>query len=113
MDKHIVVLVTTPSQEVGEQIAGALLEQRLAASVNIIPAVTSLFTWQGRVEHAQEVLLVIKSRAGLFQERLIPLIQEIHPYEVPQIIALPIVMGAESYLNWLDEVTIPPEITGR
>ena len=83
MSRHIVVLVTTPSLEVGQQIASALLEQKLAAGVNIVPAVTSIFTWQGKVENEQETLLVIKTRAELFEDRLAPLIQQLHPYDVP------------------------------
>jgi periplasmic divalent cation tolerance protein len=105
MNKHVVVLVTAPSVEVARQIAEALLAKKAAACVNIIPAVNSIFSWQGQVENDQEVLLVIKSRAELFESRLAPIVQEVHPYEVPEIIALPIVMGSKGYLDWIDEVT--------
>lgn len=105
MNKHVVVLVTAPSVEVARQIADQLLAKKAAACVNIVPAVNSIFSWQGQVESDQEVLLVIKSRAELFESRLAPIVQEVHPYDVPEIIALPIVMGSKGYLDWIDEVT--------
>lgn len=97
----IVVLITVPSTEVGEQVASALMEQKLAACVNILPSITSIFAWQGEVQNDREVLLVVKTRAELFHERLIPAVKAIHPYEVPEIIALPIVMGSQGYLDWI------------
>ena len=105
MHKHLVVLVTVPSVETGQQIAQAILEQKLAACVNIVPAVSSIFSWQGQVEQDQEALLIIKTRADLFEAKLAPLVQQVHPYDVPEIIALPIVMGSKSYLDWIDETT--------
>jgi len=105
-DKPIVVLITVPSREVGEEIARALLEQRLAACVNVLPAMQSHYWWQGDIQQEQEVLLFVKSRADLFESRLVPAVQAVHPYEVPEIIALPVTMGLESYLNWIaDETT--------
>jgi len=106
-DQFIVVLITAPSPEVGEQIAAALLEQKLAACVNILPAVQSIYTWQGTVQNDREVLLVVKSRAALFAERLVPAVKAVHPYEVPEIIALPILMGSQSYLDWIAAETTP------
>ena len=105
MQEHLVVLVTVPSVEVGQQIANAVLEQKLAACVNIVPAVSSIFIWQGQVEQDQEALLIIKTRADLFETKLAPLVQQVHPYDVPEIIALPIVMGSKSYLDWINETT--------
>ena len=105
-DKPIVVLITVPSREVGEKVARALLEQRLAACVNILPAMQSHYWWQGDIQQEQEVLLFVKSRADLFESRLVSAVQAVHPYEVPEIIALPVTMGLESYLNWIaDETT--------
>ena len=101
----IVVFITAPSTEVAEQIASVLLENKLAACVNIVPTVRSLYSWQGEMQVDQEVLLVVKSRASLFQERLIPAVQSVHPYEVPEIIALPVVMGLRSYLDWVGTET--------
>jgi periplasmic divalent cation tolerance protein len=104
-DHAIVVLITVPSREVGEKVARALLEQRLAACVNILPAIQSHYWWQGEIQQEQEALLFVKSRADLFASRLIPAVQAVHPYEVPEIIALPVTMGLESYLGWVTQET--------
>ncbi len=103
MDKeYIIVLITTPSKEVGEKIANALLEKKLAACVNMMAPIFSLYTWEEEINCDDEVLLIIKSRADLFESDLIPVV---HPYDVPEIIALPIIMGSQDYLGWIDEVT--------
>lgn len=101
----IVVLITAPSLEVAHNISNVLLQKRLAACVNILPTVNSLFIWQDKVADEKEVLMVVKSKADFFEERLIPAVQEVHPYQVPEIIALPIAMGLKSYLDWIDDVT--------
>jgi periplasmic divalent cation tolerance protein len=103
---HILILITVPSQQVGEQIAKALLEQRLAACVNILPQVHSLYLWQGKINSDQELLLLVKSRADLFAERLAPAVKALHPYEVPEIIALPVALGSAEYLDWIDQETV-------
>jgi periplasmic divalent cation tolerance protein len=103
--KAIVVLITTPSKEVGKEIASALLEQKLAACVNIISPVNSLYFWEGQTHDDEEALLVVKTRLELFTDRLVRAVKEIHPYELPEIIALPVVMGLDGYLDWIDEVT--------
>jgi periplasmic divalent cation tolerance protein len=90
---------------VGKQIARALLEKELAACVNIISSIDSIYTWEGKICNDEEVLLVVKSRAELFENQLVPAVQAIHPYRVPEIIALPIKMGAKSYLDWIEAVT--------
>lgn len=102
---HVVALITAPSQEVARQIANTLLEKRLAACVNTVVPVNSLYTWKGAVNEDEEVLLVVKARAAGFEQVFIPAVKAVHPYEVPEIIALPIVMGLGSYLDWIDEVT--------
>mgnify|MGYP001766835452 CR=1 FL=1 len=104
-NQPIVVLITAPSPETGEQIANVLLDQKLAACVNIVPQVKSLYTWQGQTCTDTEALLIVKTHAGLLKERLIPAVQAIHPYEVPEIIALPILGGLKSYLDWVDQST--------
>ena len=104
-DQYIIVMITTPSKEVGEQISNALLEKKLAACVNMLIPVNSLYTWEGEIAHDEEALLVVKSRAALFQDQLVPAVQAIHPYDVPEIIALPILMGSASYLDWIDAET--------
>lgn len=100
--KHLIVYITTPNMQTGEQIAGSLIAKKLAACVNLTP-VRSIFNWQGQVNHEDEVLLIVKTRAELFETQLLPAVKELHPYEVPEIIALPVVMGSASYLSWIDE----------
>jgi len=101
---HLVVFITTSSYEEAHKIADTLVSQRKAACVNIVPKVNSLFRWKGRIEDAEESLLVVKTRAKLFPE-VINLVKGIHSYEVPEIIALPIVEGNPDYLKWIDEET--------
>lgn len=99
-----VVYVTTPDVETARTIAAALIEHHEAACVNIVSAVESVYRWQGKVEIDTEWLLVIKTRAG----RLAAIdarLAELHPDDVPERIALPIVDGAPAYMNWLIEQT--------
>lgn len=98
------VLITCPDREVAERIARALLEERLAACVNITGPLLSLFWWEGRIDRAEEFLLLVKTRTSLL-ERLIARVRELHPYEVPEVVALPIIGGSEDYLAWLGEET--------
>jgi periplasmic divalent cation tolerance protein len=102
MVEYIVALITGPSKEVGTAIARALLEQKLAACVNIVSPINSLYTWKGETCSDKEVLLVVKTKAAIFEDKFIPAVQAVHPYEVPEIIALPIIMGSKSYLDWID-----------
>jgi periplasmic divalent cation tolerance protein len=99
----IVVYVTCPEDRAGS-LGGALVERRLAACVNIVPTVRSLYTWKGEVCDDAESLLVIKTRATLF-ERLRETVVELHPYDVPEVIALPITAGHPAYLRWVEEST--------
>jgi len=99
---HVVVFVTAGSQEEAQSIADTLLERRKAACVNIVPGVRSHFRWEGKLETDQEVLLIIKTRASLVDE-LVDLVKSIHSYEVPEVIALPVVGGNQDYLEWVDE----------
>jgi periplasmic divalent cation tolerance protein len=103
--EYIIVLITSPNQEVSEEITNALLNQKLAACVNMTTPVTSLYTWEGEINHDQEMLLIVKSRADLFENELIPAVKAVHPYDVPEIIALPIIMGSGDYLAWIKDVT--------
>jgi periplasmic divalent cation tolerance protein len=102
---YVVVLITVPSRETGQQIANLLLERKLAACINILSPVTSIYTWEGRATTDEEALLIVKTRQELFEEQLAPAVQAAHPYDVPEIIALPVLMGSRSYLDWIDEVT--------
>jgi len=101
---YLVVLITAGSYEEAHKIADALVSQRRVACVNIVSDVNSLFWWQGKVEEARESLLVVKTRAALFPE-IVKLVKGIHSYEVPEIIALPIVDGNADYLAWIDKET--------
>jgi periplasmic divalent cation tolerance protein len=105
MDEYVIVLITAPSTETGKEIARALLDARLAACVNILPAVNSMYVWEGDIYDEDEVLLIVKTRAELLDEGLIPAVQKLHPYKVPEIIVLPIVKGARNYLDWIGEAT--------
>jgi len=101
-DDVVVVLVTVPSAEVGESIARAVVPEGLAACVNIVPGLRSIYRWQGRLEDERELLLLIKTRA----DRLSPLearIRALHPYTVPSGVALPVVAGHAPYLTWVSE----------
>jgi len=100
--KYIVVFVTTGSTEEAQRISGILLEQRKVACVNIIPKVDSLFWWEDKLDSAQENLLVAKTKASLLPE-IINLVKKVHSYEVPEIIALPIVGGNKDYLEWIEK----------
>ena len=102
---RVVVFITAASQEEARKIAELLLNQRKAACVNIIPRVDSLFWWQGKLDSAQESLLIVKTRARLLPE-IIETVKKAHSYEVPEIIALPIIGGNEDYLNWMDSEII-------
>jgi periplasmic divalent cation tolerance protein len=101
MTDKIVVLSTCASAEEAEKIARHLVENRLAACVSIVPQVRSIYRWKGVVEDASEWLLIIKSRRGLV-ERLSAGIASMHSYQVPEVVALPIVDGAPAYLSWLE-----------
>ena len=101
---YIVVLVTTGSPEEAKKISSALLEQKKAACVNIVPQVSSHFRWQGELDSADESLLIIKTRASLLDE-IVKIVKELHSYEVAEVIALPIVGGNPDYLDWIGEET--------
>jgi periplasmic divalent cation tolerance protein len=102
---YLVVFVTTPSVDIGQQIADTLVERGIAACVKIISPVNSIYIWQGERQNDEETLLMVKTTQDRFSEKLIPIVQEIHPYDVPEIIALPIVLGLENYLDWISEST--------
>ena len=98
---YIVILITTSGEKEARAIADLLLDRRRAACVNILPRVDSLFWWQGGLESAQESLMVIKTKAFLLPE-IINLVKGVHSYQVPEIIAMPIIAGNEDYLRWID-----------
>ena len=98
---RIIVLITTGSEEEAHKIAELLVNEKKAACVNILPGVDSLFWWKDKLDSARESLLLVKTRASLFPE-IVELVKRTHSYEVPEIIALPIIAGSEDYLKWLD-----------
>eukprot|EP00238_Polyblepharides_amylifera_P000320 CAMPEP_0196574184 /NCGR_PEP_ID=MMETSP1081-20130531/3954_1 /TAXON_ID=36882 /ORGANISM="Pyramimonas amylifera, Strain CCMP720" /LENGTH=111 /DNA_ID=CAMNT_0041892131 /DNA_START=191 /DNA_END=526 /DNA_ORIENTATION=+ len=101
------VYVTVPDKETGKKIASALLESRLAACVNIIPGVESMYWWDGAVQTDSELLLMIKTRQALVSD-LAAKVQEVHPYDTPEVIAVPITSGSAEYIRWLVESTAAP-----
>jgi periplasmic divalent cation tolerance protein len=101
---NIVILVTAGSSEEAAKIADSLLARWKAACVNIVPGVSSIFRWQGNIESAQESLLVVKTRLSLLDD-VVALIKQVHSYDVPEIIALPIIGGNQDYLQWVSEET--------
>jgi periplasmic divalent cation tolerance protein len=99
---YIVVFITAGNDEEAGRIADLLVKQRLAACVNIVPGVESRFWWQGKLDTAGESLLIAKSRAAMLPE-IISKVKKAHSYDVPEIIALPVLGGNPEYLAWLEE----------
>ncbi|MBI5098920.1 MAG: divalent-cation tolerance protein CutA [Nitrospirae bacterium] len=103
--EDIVVFITAPNEDLAVTIARSLVESRLAACANIIKGIRSIYIWQDKVEDDKEVFMIVKTRRELF-ERLKSKVKELHSYEVPEIIALPITAGSDDYLKWLRESTL-------
>lgn len=102
MTDVILVLATAPSGEMAAKLAKALVDEELAACGNILPGVRSIYRWKGKVEDEQEVILLLKTRADLFEalkERLV----ELHPYDCPEVLRLPVEAGHLPYLEWVRE----------
>jgi len=104
MADEIIVLITASSGDEAAAIGTALVDGRLAACVNIVPEVRSLFFWDGKTQDAREALLIVKSRLPLL-EKLTARVKSLHSYTVPEVIALPVVGGSGDYLSWLQEAT--------
>jgi periplasmic divalent cation tolerance protein len=101
--EYIIIFVTTANKAEAEKISQALLNERLIACANIINPVTSFFFWSGKIDRAEECLMVMKSRRDLFLE-LAERLKGLHSYEVPEVLAIPIVEGSKAYLGWMAEV---------
>ena len=99
--EHVVVFVTAPKGK-GEEIAKAIVEKRLAACVNIVDNIKSIYWWQDKVEEDFEELLIIKTKYKIL-EKLIEEVKRAHPYTVPEIISLPIILGNKEYLEWINK----------
>ena len=102
MSGHVVALSTVGSAEDADRIARALVERRLAACVNVVPGVVSHYRWKGELQRDEERLLVIKTRAERI-DALREALRELHPYELPELVAFEISAGSAEYLKWLDE----------
>ena len=102
MTEYIQVLTTTDKKEDADKIAKVVVEKRLAACAQVIGPITSTYWWNEKIERAEEWLCFLKSRNDLYEE-LERTITGVHPYEVPEILAVPIVAGIQSYLEWLDK----------
>jgi len=103
---EIVVLITTPSKEEAEKLGRFLVEKKLAACANILSPISSIFSWEGKICHEQESLMILKTRRDCFA-RLSEEVKRHHSYSVPEIIALPVVEGSSDYLKWIWENTQP------
>jgi periplasmic divalent cation tolerance protein len=104
LSPYVALFITVPNEETATTLAHKLVEEHLAACVNRVPGVRSTYFWKGEVCVDEELLLVVKTRADLF-EPLRARVAELHPYTVPEIIAVPIVEGHREYLDWIDQVT--------
>lgn len=98
----IVVFITAPTADEASRLADALVEARLAACVQTLPEMQSVYRWQGKIERQKEVLIIVKTIASKF-ESLERTVREIHSYETPEIVAFPLTAGSNSYLQWLNE----------
>ncbi len=101
MNGYVVVLITTPKDK-GQELADFIVKNKLGACVNVVPSVSSTYWWKGNIEKDEESLLVVKTTTTRLS-LLIEQVKEVHPYTVPEIIALPIVGGNEDYLHWIGE----------
>lgn len=100
MSEFLVVFITAAPGEEAQRLAHALVREKLAACVNRIPGVESTYAWEGRIERGAEDLLIVKTRADLF-DRLKARVEALHGYDVPEIVALPVTDGSEGYLEWM------------
>jgi periplasmic divalent cation tolerance protein len=100
MTDALLVFTTLPSADKAAELAKLLVEERLAACANLLPAIRSIYRWQGKLQDENEVLLLLKTRAEHL-ERLKLRILELHPYEVPEVLAVPVEAGYQPYLEWL------------
>ena len=104
MDEAIIVVTNLPDRESALRLAGELVARRLAACVNVLADCTSVYRWKGAVENAREVPVLIKTRAARYAE-VESVIRGLHPYELPEIIAVPVVRGFDDYLRWVADET--------
>lgn len=102
---YAIVLITVPTRVIARSVARHLIENGLAASVNLVPSIESIYSWEDKIQTDEEILMIVKARAEKVESDLIPAIKSVHPYDVPEIIALPVIAGSQSYLDWIGSVT--------
>lgn len=106
LDKIIAVLITVPTEVIAQEVANLLLDSRLAACISYIPSVKSIYRWKGQIESSNEFLIIAKTRGSLF-EKVKVTVKPIHPYELPEIIAMEISHGLDDYCQWILSETLP------
>lgn len=104
--KATILLVTAPDARSAARLSDALVGERLAACVTVLPGARSTYRWKGKIERAREAVLLVKTRAALVR-RVERRVRELHPYDVPEILALPVSSGEKRYLKWIEESTKP------
>ncbi|HYM38204.1 MAG TPA: divalent-cation tolerance protein CutA [Nitrospiraceae bacterium] len=102
--RPIIVLMTAASKQQAGRIGRALVKAELAACVNVLPGIRSIFRWEGKISNEREVLIIAKSRSDLF-DRLASEVKRIHSYQVPEVIAVPLTHGTADYLAWIQQST--------
>ncbi|MEE8449703.1 MAG: divalent-cation tolerance protein CutA [Thermodesulfobacteriota bacterium] len=103
MNEFLVVLTTAGTKEEAERIGKTLVKESLAACINVIFPLTSIFSWEGRIEQAEEALLLMKTKRTLY-EKLETRLKQLHSYQTPEVIALPVIFGSPEYLKWVSEI---------
>jgi periplasmic divalent cation tolerance protein len=111
-EQYLLILSTCPDKETAIRVANTLVSKRLAACVNILPKLTSVYHWQGQIEASEEHLLLIKSTRTAYDE-VESAICETHPYELPEVVAVPLIAGLESYLAWIGDNVVTNPVTGK
>ena len=106
----VVVLVTCPTRRIAQRLAEALVRRRAAACVNLLPGIHSIFWWEGKIDRAREVLLLVKTTPA-HVARLTRLVRSLHPYKVPEVMALPVTAGYAPYLRWVKASVSRPAST--
>ncbi len=104
MNDYIVIYITTSSINEAKKIGSALVEEKLVACSNIISPISSIYSWQGKICDDKEALMILKTKRILFKQ-IVKRVEKIHSYDVPEIIALPIIDGSDKYLSWINEET--------
>jgi periplasmic divalent cation tolerance protein len=110
-DKPVLIYSTFPSQETAEAAGRALVERRLAACVNILPGMTSIYRWEGAIAREAEVVMMIKTRQSLSAE-VMAVVKQLHPYSNPALVVLPVLDGAPDYIRWLLDETVRASADG-